>query len=89
MINNIKFGIIAWQQLGNGCLDIIQLRFNMSSIGLSNQFVTYGYVYMVLRMLMVYAGGGLVRELDRWYVRTSPLGRDDDPSALIGKSPYV
>jgi hypothetical protein len=40
----------------------------------------------VLSTLVVYTGGGLVRELYRGFVRTSPLGRDDNPSALMGMS---
>ena len=30
------------------------------------------------------SGGGLVRELYRSYVRSSPLGRDDNPGAILG-----
>jgi ubiquitin-protein ligase E3 C len=38
----------------------------------------------ILGAVVVYAGGGLVRELFRVYVRNSPLGRDDHPGALMG-----
>ncbi|KAA1475594.1 HECT-domain-containing protein [Dentipellis sp. KUC8613] len=37
----------------------------------------------VLGALVASTGGGLVRELYRGYVRTSPLGRDDNASALM------
>lgn len=38
----------------------------------------------MLSTLVVYTGGGLVRELYRGFVRASPLGRDDHPGALMG-----
>jgi ubiquitin-protein ligase E3 C len=38
----------------------------------------------VLAAAGIYAnGGGLVRELYRGYVRNSPLGRDDNPGAIL------
>jgi ubiquitin-protein ligase E3 C len=38
----------------------------------------------LLSSVLVYAGGGLVRELYRSYVRPSHLGKDDEYSTLIG-----
>lgn len=39
-----------------------------------------------LSTVLVYTGGGLVRELYRVYVRGSPIGRDDSSGALMGES---
>lgn len=38
----------------------------------------------VLGAVVAYTGGGLIRELYRGHVRSSPLGRDDDPKSLMG-----
>lgn len=38
----------------------------------------------VLTTLLLYGGGGLVREIYRGYVRTTPLGRDENLSSLMG-----
>lgn len=41
----------------------------------------------VLTTLLLYGGGGLVREIYREYVRTTPLGRDENLSSLMGMYP--
>ncbi|KAG1720932.1 HECT-domain-containing protein [Suillus lakei] len=41
----------------------------------------------VLGTLLLYGGGGLVREIYRDYVRNSPLGKDENMSSLMGSSP--
>ena len=41
----------------------------------------------VLTTLLLYGGGGLVREIYREYVRTTPLGRDENLSSLTGMCP--
>lgn len=41
----------------------------------------------VLTTLLLYGGGGLVREIYREYVRTTPLGRDENLSSLMGIYP--
>lgn len=40
----------------------------------------------VLGTLLLYGGGGLVREIYRDYVRVTPLGRDETASSLMGTS---
>lgn len=41
----------------------------------------------VLTTLLLYGGGGLVREVYREYVRATPLGRDENISSLTGMRP--
>lgn len=41
----------------------------------------------VLTTLLLYGGGGIVREIYREYVRTTPLGRDENLSSLTGMCP--
>lgn len=41
----------------------------------------------VLTTLLLYGGGGLVREIYREYVRATPLGRDENLSSLMGVCP--
>ena len=43
----------------------------------------------VLSTVLLYGGGGLVREIYREYVRTTPLGRDENLSSLMGMRPAV
>jgi ubiquitin-protein ligase E3 C len=43
----------------------------------------------ILSTLLLYGGGGLVREIYRDYVRNSPLGRDENMSSLMGSSSYL
>lgn len=41
----------------------------------------------MLSTLLLYGGGGLVREIWRDYVRSSPLGKEENMSSLMGLSP--
>ncbi|KAG2030504.1 hypothetical protein BDR03DRAFT_1034984 [Suillus americanus] len=43
----------------------------------------------ILSTLLLYGGGGLVREIYRDYVRNSPLGEDENMSSLMGSSSYL
>jgi ubiquitin-protein ligase E3 C len=40
----------------------------------------------ILSTLLLYGGGGLVREIWRDYVRSSPLGKEENMSSLMGLS---
>jgi len=42
----------------------------------------------ILSALLLYGGGGLVREIYRDYVRSSPLGKDENMSSLMGLSSH-
>ena len=43
----------------------------------------------ILATVLALTGGGLVREIYRDSVRRSPLGKEENSSALLGTSPYV
>jgi ubiquitin-protein ligase E3 C len=62
-----------------------QTQLSLVSFFLSLGTIWPGRKERVLSTLVVYTGGGLVRELYRGFVRASPLGRDDNPGALMGR----
>lgn len=59
-------------------------RPNLVSFFLALNSVWPAHRDRVLSTVLVYTGGGLLRELYRGYVRGSPIGRDDNPGALMG-----
>jgi ubiquitin-protein ligase E3 C len=64
-------------------------RHPSTQLSLVSFFLSLGTVWparreRVLSTLVVYTGGGLVRELYRGFVRASPMGRDDNPGSLMG-----
>ena len=64
-------------------------RHPSTQLNLISFFLSLGTVWparreRILSTLVVYTGGGLVRELYRGSVRASPLGRDDNPGSLMG-----
>lgn len=60
-------------------------RLNLVSFFLALNTVSPANRDKVLSTVLVYTGGGLVRELYRGYVRGSPLGKDDNAIALMGE----
>lgn len=64
-------------------------RHPRTQISLVSFFLSLGAIWQgsrekMLSTVVAHTGGGLVRELYRGYVRTSPLGRDESSCELMG-----
>lgn len=78
--NNLNSLLKLAQQHPELLSDLVSLFFSLNLVWPSRKD-------KVLTTLLLYGGGGLVREIYREYVRATPLGRDENFSSLTGTCP--